>query len=105
MRSSKRGKARTSTGGLSMRHKRTIFLALGFGFLITAAPVAAHHSFMGEFNMTKAIILKGVVTRVEWANPHISFNIDVKDEGGKVANWNIQSANPGSLVARGWTRK
>ena len=88
-----------------MRHKRTIFLALGFGFLFTAVPVVAHHSFMGEFNLTKALRLNGVVTRVEWANPHISFNIDVKDDSGKVKDWNIQSANPGSLIARGWTRE
>ena len=88
-----------------MRTNQIIFLVFGFGLLFTVAPAVAHHSFMGEFDLTKAVTLKGVVTKVEWANPHISFNIDVKDESGKVTNWNIQSANPGSLNARGWSRK
>ena len=88
-----------------MTHTRIIFFILGFGFLLTAVPLVAHHSFMGEFNLTKTITLKGVVSKVDWVNPHISFDIDVKDERGKTKDWNIQSANPGSLIARGWTRE
>ena len=87
-----------------MRLNRIISLTMGFGFVFAAIPVLGHHSFMGEFNLTKSITLNGVVRRVEWVNPHISFNINVKDQNGKVTDWNIQSANPGSLTARGWSR-
>lgn len=72
--------------------------------LLIAIPLAAHHSFMGEFDLTKPVVLKGVVTKVEWENPHITFFLNVKDENGIVSKWAVESASPSSLVRRGWTR-
>jgi outer membrane usher protein FimD/PapC len=46
----------------------------------------------------------GTVTKVEWANPHARFFIDVKDENGKVNNWDMELASPNGLMRRGWTR-
>ncbi len=80
--------------------KGKLFLIL----LITAVPVFAHHSFMGEYDVTKAAVLTGVVTKVEWANPHVTFFITVKDNNGASKNWTIESAAPSALVGRGWTR-
>ena len=54
----------------------------------SAIPVFAHHSFAAEFDSAKPVNLTGVVTKVEWMNPHTYFYIDVKDsETGKVSNW------------------
>jgi hypothetical protein len=72
--------------------------------LITVAPVAAHHSFAAEYDSTKKIELKGVVTKFEWMNPHAHFYVDVKDKDGKVANWNLELASPNMLVRNGWRR-
>jgi hypothetical protein len=48
--------------------------------------------------------VKGVVTKVEWTNPHIWFFVDVKDENGKVTNWGFSGGPPGMLQRRGITK-
>lgn len=81
-----------------------------FAFLLAGltvvAPVAlqAHHSFAAEYDAKKPITLKGVVTKVEWTNPHARFYIDVKDADGTVHNWNLELASPNVLMRQGWTR-
>ena len=73
--------------------------------LITAvAPVWAHHSFAAEFDGTKAITLKGMVTKVEWMNPHIWIYMDVKDEKGSVTKWQCEGGAPNGLIRNGWGR-
>jgi hypothetical protein len=86
-----------------MRAKLGILL-VGAGLLITAAPVFAHHSFAAEYDSTKPVDVKGVVTKVEWTNPHARFYVDVKDEKGGVTNWNFELASPNVLSRNGWTR-
>src|SRR5215813_4652998 len=73
-------------------------------FSAAAVPVFAHHSFAAEFDRAKPITLTGSVTKVEWANPHARFYIDVKDENGKTNNWDLELASPNGLMRRGWTR-
>ena len=87
-----------------MRLNVFVLLAMGLGVFLAAAPMLAHHSFMVDFDMTKSVTMKGVVTKVVWANPHISFYVDVTDEGGKVTNWGVDAAGPPALAGRGWTR-
>ena len=64
----------------------------------------AHHSGAAEFDSTKKIDLTGVVTKVEWTNPHAHFYMDVTDASGKVANWNLELASPNVLIRNGWKR-
>ncbi|PYS34767.1 MAG: hypothetical protein DMG14_28680 [Acidobacteria bacterium] len=71
----------------------------------SAMPVLAHHSFAAEFDTTKPVNLVGVVTKVEWMNPHTYFYIDVKDaETGQVTNWACEMGSPNGLTRQGWTR-
>jgi hypothetical protein len=86
-----------------MRAKFGILIA-GAGLLMSALPVFAHHSFAAEYDATKPVELKGVVTKVEWTNPHARFYVDVKDADGKVTNWNLELASPNVLTRNGWTR-
>lgn len=81
-----------------------LVLTLGAGNLLVVLGAQAHHGFSSEFNGSKPIELKGVVTKVEWANPHVYFYIDVKDASGKVVNWGCETAGPGSLHRQGWTQ-
>ena len=78
--------------------------ALVIGVIVSAAPAIAHHSFAAEFDGTKAVTLKGYVTKVEWTNPHVWFYIDVKQPSGAVENWGFEMGPPHGLQGRGWTR-
>jgi hypothetical protein len=86
-----------------MRRKLGLSVA-GLGLLVAALPALAHHSFVAEFNAKKPVTLHGVVTKVEWSNPHARFYIDVKDESGKVSSWDLELASPNALRRLGWTR-
>ena len=77
--------------------------ALAVG-LLAAAPVWAHHSFAAEYDSKQLITLKGVITKVEWTNPHIYIYIDVKDANGEVTNWSLEGYPPNTLKRTGFSR-
>src|SRR5262245_47562910 len=80
------------------------FLAV-LALSIAVRPLLAHHSFAAEFDGTKRVELTGVVTKVEWTNPHVWFYVNVKDETtGKLVNWAAEMGSPNSLMRTGWTR-
>jgi len=87
-----------------MRKCAVAFLALAIGVVVSVAPAMAHHSFSAEFDGTKAITMKGFVTKVEWTNPHVWFYIDVKQPNGTIENWGFEMGPPHGLQGRGWTR-
>jgi hypothetical protein len=72
---------------------------------VWAAPALGHHSFAAEFDASKPFKLTGIVTKVEWQNPHTFFYIDVTDErSGTVTNWAMEMGSPNGLMRAGWTR-
>src|SRR5579864_9524544 len=86
-----------------MRKKLGVLVA-GLGLLVPAIPASAHHSFAAEYDANKPITLNGVVTKLDWTNPHARFYVDVKDKSGNVTNWNLELASPNALRRLGWTR-
>ncbi len=83
---------------------RSIGCIAVLGWLLTVAPADAHHSFAAEFDADKPVKLTGTVTKVEWANPHVWFYVDVTDAEGKVTNWAWETDGPTRLLREGWTR-
>jgi len=77
----------------------------GFAAWLTviAIPSFAHHSFSAEFDLNRKVTFTGVVTKVEWTNPHTYFYVDVPD-GGKITNWAFETAGPNTLHRQGWRR-
>jgi hypothetical protein len=73
--------------------------------LLGATRVLAHHSFTAEFDDKKTVTLKGVLTKVEFTNPHGWLYMNVKDKDGKVENWAIETGAPIQLIRRGGDKK
>jgi hypothetical protein len=71
---------------------------------LAAVPALAHHAFSAEFDTKQPITLKGVVTKIEWMNPHAWFYIDVKTEAGTVEHWQLETGAPIELARRGWRK-
>jgi len=78
--------------------------AVVFGTFLVVTPLVAHHSFSAEYDSKKPVTLKGIVTKVEWMNPHVYFYLDVTDESGNITNWALEMGPPNGLERSGWTR-
>lgn len=72
---------------------------------LAAVPALAHHSFAAEYDSNQPVKLTGAVTKIDWANPHVYFFIDVKDSAtGKVTNWAFEMGAPAVLTRSGWRK-
>ena len=84
---------------------RYLFGGMLAAVMLTAGVAQAHHSFSAEFDANKPITLKGIVTKIEWTNPHVWFYVNVKDEKtGEMTNWGAEMGPPHGLQRRGWRR-
>ncbi len=81
------------------------FILAALGVLAIAVPAIAHHSWPVEYDAKKPVSVQGVVSKVEWTNPHTHFYVDVKDEKGTVTTWNFEMASTLALERSGWSRK
>jgi hypothetical protein len=72
--------------------------------VVTTATTVAHHSFAAEFDAKQPVTLKGVVTKMEWINPHTWIHLDVKNPDGTTTAWMIEGGTPNTLVRRGFTK-
>ena len=79
-------------------------LALTSSFLFfTSAPLFAHHG-ASEYDMTKIVSLNATVKQLQFVNPHTLLVFSVKDDAGKVNEWEGELPSPNLLSRRGWSR-
>ena len=86
-----------------MRTVRSL-LMVAAAILLLPLPARAHHSFAAEYDANATVTLKGVVTKIEWTNPHAYVYIDVTDESGKTVNWAFEGYPPNTLKRTGFPR-
>ena len=78
--------------------------AVGLGFFLAAPPaVSAHHAFSAEFDADKPVSFTGVVTRMEWLNPHVWLHMEVTQPDGTIESWAFEAGSPNALFRRGFT--
>jgi len=82
----------------------TVLITAAVSFIAATVDVPAHHSFTAAFDAKAPVVLTGVVTRVEWANPHVLFSIDETASSGGATTWSFELGAPSVLLQRGWRR-
>jgi len=84
---------------------RLTLVTLVAGLVLAAnALLYAQNSFAAEYDRGKPVTLTGIVTKVEWMNPHARFYVDVKDTAGVTANWEFELGSPNVLIMQGWRK-
>src|SRR4030095_9359382 len=78
--------------------RAVVSLILVSALLLSAAPAVAHHAFATEFDAAKQVTMKGIVTKIDWANPHVWFYLNVKTENGTIENWGFEIGGPNSIT-------
>ena len=84
---------------------KPVVLTAALALAALAVPLSAHHSWTAEYDANKPVKVNGIVSKVEWTNPHTHFYIDVTEASGKVTTWNFEMASTPALERGGWSRK
>lgn len=88
--------------GLNSAFARALLVVLA---VAGAGAALAHHSFAAQYDSKKPVSMSGVVTKVEWTNPHVYIYVDVTDaKTKKVTNWGFEMGPPHMLQKAGWKR-
>jgi len=72
--------------------------------LLTVVTGNAHHAILAKFDDTKPTTLTGLVTLVDWRNPHVHIFLNVKGAKG-IANWAIELEDTYLLAQNGWNKE
>jgi hypothetical protein len=81
-----------------------VFAVTGAYLLLNAPRLSAHHSFAAEFDAHRPVKFRGIVTKMEWINPHAWIHVDVKGPDGKIVSWMVEAGTPNTLFRRGFTK-
>jgi hypothetical protein len=89
---------------MTMKTRRSIAFLLVLSAIVASRPLLAHHS-SSSYDMEHPVNMRGVVSNMEWTNPHVFIYLDVKDDSGNVEQWRIEGNSPNMLVRAGWKKE
>ena len=84
---------------------RFFIVLIAIAFAVLAASLSAHHSVSGQYDASKPLTLTGVITKVDWINPHVYLHLDVKEKDGAVTNWTLSTLPTAMMRRAGLTRE
>src|SRR5438552_3993565 len=84
-----------------MRYVSAVVMTLGF--ILSSSVLLSHHAIAAKFDASKPVTLKGTVTAIDWANPHVHIFANVS-EGNVLTNWSIELDSPIDLQRSGWSK-
>ena len=65
--------------------------------LATSSWSFAHHSVTGQFYPEERLELTGVISKIDWINPHIYVHLDVEGDTGETVTWHLETVPPAFL--------
>ena len=71
---------------------------------VTGMAVMAHHSFDAEYDSKRLANFTGVVTKIDWQNPHAYVYVNWKDESGEIKPLRFELGPPYALLRGGWKK-
>ena len=83
---------------------KPIVLCVCASLLLAPSPVTAHHAFAAEFDIQRPVKLRGIVTSMDWINPHSWIHLDVKGPDGKTVSWMVEGGSPNALLRLGFNK-
>ena len=89
---------------MNMKHKQLTSARAALSCLVFAGCAFAHHAVQAQFDLDKPVTVTGIVTRMEWINPHSYLSLDAKGKDGKLHHWEFEMAGPGALRKAGLSR-
>ena len=87
-----------------MRHRFAVVLVAAT-FMVAAGSLSAHHSVSGQYDASRPLSLTGVISKVDWINPHIYLHLDVKDKDGAVTTWTLSTLPTAMMRRAGLTKE
>ena len=87
-----------------MRHRFAVVLVAAT-VMVVAGSLSAHHSVSGQYDASRPLTLTGVISKVEWINPHIYLHLDVKDKDGAVTTWTLSTLPTAMMRRAGLTKE
>ena len=87
-----------------MRHRFAVVLVAAT-LVVVAGSVSAHHSVSGQYDASRPLTLSGVISKVDWINPHVYLHLDVKEKDGAVTTWTLSTLPTAMMRRAGLTKE
>lgn len=85
-------------------NKSAMFIFVPTLVLFFACQQAIAHHGSSNYDLSKAVSVKGTVIRFDFINPHSAIHLEAKDDKGNAEQWLIEADSPNNLARTGWTR-